>query len=405
MRLLHTSDWHLGQRLINQDRSLEHEAALDFILETIDRERVDVLVIAGDIFDTASPSSAAQTLYFNFLTRLLKTSLKATLVIGGNHDSPALLNAPAALLNHLNIHIIGKAKDKIESQLIEVKQGDELLCVFAAVPFLRDKDFRVEKTMETAHDRVDRIKQGILHHYTSLGEYAKKYTNTPVIATGHLYVQNAQAQEARENIYLGDTQNIKANAFPNSFDYVALGHIHRLQQIDNENVWYSGSIIPMSFSERSDTKGMLLVDFDQKQVVSTQILSIPQTRRLKSLSVNRENFKEKLDVFNIRHQEEEKAWIEIVLEEEYISSQFQAQIYQYIEDKELNLQVLKITKKKNKHNIFTEEVADRIENYTPQQIFAMKCEAEQIPKEKVKTLNMALNEIIEQINTPQNEDS
>ncbi|MDL2227121.1 exonuclease subunit SbcD, partial [Deltaproteobacteria bacterium OttesenSCG-928-M10] len=143
-RLLHTSDWHLGRPLYGRRRYAEYGKFLDWLLETIVREEVDALLLAGDVFDISAPSPAAQALYYDFLARAASgTKCGQVVVIAGNHDSPALLNAPGGLLKALNIHVVGTVSDDGEAEIIRLHdEGGRLRLIVGAVPYPRDRDLR-----------------------------------------------------------------------------------------------------------------------------------------------------------------------------------------------------------------------------------------------------------------------
>ena len=232
MKILHTSDWHLGQRLLQMDRHEEFRMALDWLHSVIEKEKIEVLLVAGDIFDIGNPPNQARQLYYRFLRRLLNSTCRHIVITGGNHDSPAMLNAPRELLESFNIHVVGAATDNIEEELLVLKndKGEEELIV-AAVPFLRDRDLRITKVGEEQQSRQARLQEGLQQHYQSLAELAQPYADQglPIIAMGHLYAKGSVASDKQDNIYVGNRENMEAGQFPTVFDYVALGHIHRAQ--------------------------------------------------------------------------------------------------------------------------------------------------------------------------------
>ena len=203
MRVLHTSDWHLGQKFIGRDRSDECRLALDWLLQTIVQEHIDLLVVSGDIFDITTPSNAAQALYYRFLSGLLNSSCRHIVVVGGNHDSPGLLEAPKQLLQALNIHLVGGQTETPEEQLLVLKDANgQPEAVVAAVPFLRDGRYRSSIAEESAYARIDRIKNALRQHYQQMGELAQpwKNKNIPILATGHLYAYGAETHKDQANI-------------------------------------------------------------------------------------------------------------------------------------------------------------------------------------------------------------
>jgi exonuclease SbcD len=171
MRVLHTADWHLGQHfLTGQERLTEQRAFLDWLLATVQAQEVEALVLAGDVFDTTSPSHAAQELYYDFLVRMQGTCCRDIVVVGGNHDSPTLLNASRRLLRALRIHVVGGAPTDPAEQIVSLAGSGPGLVV-CAVPFLRDRDLRLSMAGETPDERQFRIRESIAGHYLALSEH------------------------------------------------------------------------------------------------------------------------------------------------------------------------------------------------------------------------------------------
>jgi exonuclease SbcD len=287
MRVLHTADWHLGQRFISgHERTEEHRHFLEWLVQTVREQRVEVLVIAGDIFDTGSPSNQALELYYSFLLNMRGTACRDIVVVGGNHDSPATLNAPARLLRHLRVHVVGCVPDCFEDQVLVLDDATgKPGLVVCAVPFLRDRDVRLSVPGETAEEREARIKQGIADHYARLAAaeqvWQLKDLGLPVLATGHLYAAGAAPSDSERTIHVGNLGQITADHFPEVFDYVALGHLHRPQRVGGrEHIRYSGSPIPLSFSEIGHPKEVLLLEFVAGKLHTLETLEVPGTRRL-----------------------------------------------------------------------------------------------------------------------------
>ncbi len=248
MKFLHTADWHLGQKFKgNLDRIEEHRHVMNWMLELIRKEKIELLIVAGDIFDTPNPPNNARELYYRFLVDANKLGCQHIIITGGNHDSPNMLNAPKEILYAIHTHVIGKITENIEEQIIELKnKKGELEAVVAAVPFLRDRDLKSAISGETGEERIERIKEGIKNHYVKLAKAVEPYQNKniPIITTGHLYAKGATTSDKQDNIYIGDMENIAADDFPTIFDYVALGHLHKSQIIGKKkHIRYSGSII------------------------------------------------------------------------------------------------------------------------------------------------------------------
>jgi exonuclease SbcD len=289
LRVLHTADWHLGQHfLTGQERLTEQKAFLNWLLDTVQAEGVEALVLAGDVFDTTTPSHAAQELYYDFLVRMQGTSCRDIVVVGGNHDSPTLLNASRRLLRALRIHVIGGVPAEAEEQVIWLPGADgQPGLVVCAVPFLRDRDLRLAVAGETPDERQLRIRDSIAGHYRQLSEHdavrRRREHDAPVLATGHLYAAGGEAREGAErDVHIGGLGVVGAEHFPAAFDYVALGHLHRPQVVGGQaRIRYSGSPVPLSFTEADDKQQVLLLDFaGAGQEPRITALPVPVVRRL-----------------------------------------------------------------------------------------------------------------------------
>ena len=288
MRVLHTADWHLGQHfLTGQERTTEQQAFLDWLLLTVQVQGIEVLVIAGDIFDTQSPSYTAQELYYTFLVKMQATGCRDIVVVGGNHDSPTMLNASRQLLRQLRIHVVGGVPTDPTEQILHLNAADDRPgLVVCAVPFLRDRDIRLAVAGESPDDRQLRIRQSIADHYAALAAHETvlglREQDVPVLATGHLYAAGGEAREGAErDVHIGGLGVIAAEHFPATFDYVALGHLHRPQVVGGRaHIRYSGSPVPLSFTEADDKQQVLLLEFKGAGAPIITPIPVPVARRL-----------------------------------------------------------------------------------------------------------------------------
>jgi DNA repair protein SbcD/Mre11 len=389
MKIIHTSDWHLGQKFLHNEREEEHQLALDWLLDLIQQEQADGLLVAGDIFDTGNPPNYARRLYYRFLRKLLRTSCRHIVITGGNHDSPAMLNAPSELLQALNVHVIGAAGQKAAREVIEWRsEAGELEAVIAAVPFLRDRDLRYSVAGETGIDRSERIRLGIQQHYKQLADYIQnnyQAEQIPIVAMGHLYATGARASAKQDNIYIGNIENIDAEQFPALYDYVALGHIHRAQIVgQQERVRYSGSLIPLSFSETQDDKSVYLLEFEGKALQSTQPLAVPTFRRLKTITGSLEEVKASLDRFAAKEREGLTPWVEVQVDLDRLVPQLSQLLQEHTT--EMNLELLKIRARYPKRHQRHEEQAPDLDSLDTEEVFRMKCESYGSPPEDMDQL-------------------
>ncbi|WP_187261922.1 exonuclease SbcCD subunit D C-terminal domain-containing protein [Pontibacter beigongshangensis] len=317
MRILHTSDWHLGQRLVNLERTEEHQCFLDWLLQTIEQEQVEVLLISGDVFDTGAPSNTALKQYYGFLTKICSTCCRHVIITGGNHDSVSTLNAPKELLDCLHIKVIGGATENLLDELIELHDTNgKLQLVVCAVPFLRDRDVRLSVAGETYEEREQRIKQGIAAHYQAFVPHLQPYKEqqVPVVAMGHLFAAGGTASESEKEIHVGNLGQIGADQFPKEFDYVALGHLHRPQQVNKtHHIRYSGSPIPLSFSEVTDRKLVYILDFEHGKLANLLELEVPCSRKLIRIKGALEKVKQQLAVYD-NSEYSLTAWAEVQVE-------------------------------------------------------------------------------------------
>ncbi|WP_227680701.1 exonuclease SbcCD subunit D C-terminal domain-containing protein [Psychrobacter proteolyticus] len=274
LTILHTSDWHLGRRLYGRLRYEEFESFLQWLQDTISAQKVDILIVAGDIFDTMTPSNKAQALYYEFLGKVSRSCCQHVVIVAGNHDSPTFLDAPSNVLKFLNVHVIGTACDDLNDEVLVLGDDDNNPhCIIAAVPYLRDRDVRSSSAGESADSKDANVIAGICAHYDNVADIAKSKQADlikmhqgyiPIIATGHLFASGGRTTEddgVRE-LYVGSLGKISADMFNDGFDYVALGHLHVPQRVGGrESIRYSGSPIAMGFGEAKQQKQVLLVQF------------------------------------------------------------------------------------------------------------------------------------------------
>ncbi|PLR39248.1 exonuclease subunit SbcD [Chimaeribacter coloradensis] len=280
MRLIHTSDWHLGQVFFTKSRAAEHQAFLTWLIEQVEAHQVDAVVVAGDIFDTGAPPSYARQLYNHFVVALQRTRCQL-IVLGGNHDSVATLNESRELLACLNTTVIANVKADHRPQLCVLNRHDgtpgALLC---AIPFLRPRDLLLSRAGQSGSEKQLALQEAIAAHYHDLHQAALAKRDElglplPIIATGHLTTVGVTTSDSVRDIYIGTLDAFPAQAFP-PVDYIALGHIHRAQCVAKSNhIRYSGSPIPLSFDEAGNNKSVYLLEFDGATLASVETLPVP----------------------------------------------------------------------------------------------------------------------------------
>lgn len=270
MKLLHTSDWHLGRNLFGRRRHEEFAAWLDWLAGAVEREAIDVLLVAGDVFDTGTPSNATQALYYRFLHRVAAARCRHTVVIAGNHDSPSLLDAPRELLQALQVHVVGQARASAEQEVLTLHdaQGQAQLIV-CAVPYLRERELRSAEPGESPQDKERKLLQGLAEHYAAVAQAALARRAAlgrpvPIVAMGHLFASGGQTLEGDgvRELYVGGLAQVGAELFSPAFDYVALGHLHVAQTVGGQaHIRYSGAPLAMGFGEAAHGKSVCLVQW------------------------------------------------------------------------------------------------------------------------------------------------
>ena len=271
MKVLHTADWHIGQLFHEYDRSYEHQQFLNWLVQTLQTEHIDVLLISGDVFDISNPSASSVKMFYSFLNQATKANQYLQIIItAGNHDSASRLEAPKPLLESSNVHIIGLVeKDKdgyidYEKLIVPIHDTSGAVKIWClAIPFLRMGDY------PTIADCANPYTEGVATLYKEAFAHAqqKKQDGQAIIAMGHLHTHHAEITELdrTERLIMGGVECIPANVFDEEIKYVALGHIHKAQRIGGkENIRYSGSPLPMSFSELNYKHQVIVFEINQE---------------------------------------------------------------------------------------------------------------------------------------------
>ena len=281
MRILHTSDWHIGHRLYEQDRIEEHDQFLNWLLTTLQENAVDVLLVAGDIFDTALPSSEATDLYYQFLFRLYRETHAHAVITAGNHDSATHLAAPQEFLKMGRIHVIGVASEPVECVVTLPAENPRV--AIAAVPYLSESELS-HISFETEPERSERYRERLRELYRRCVEYMPP--GLPKILMGHLFVHGGQVGDSERNIQIGGATAMRISDFPHDVNYAALGHLHRPHAISGTSypVQYSGSPLPLRFNEASYRKKVYLLDILTSGDVGMEEIEIPIFKELCTVS-------------------------------------------------------------------------------------------------------------------------
>lgn len=399
MKLLHTSDWHLGRTLYSKkERQGEHTAFLSWLLQTIKDNSIDLLLIAGDVFDTASPSSAAQKIYYDFLINVRKAGCENVIVVGGNHDSPSFLNAPKDILAALNVSVVGNATENQEDEMIVVRdrQGNPLAIV-CAVPFLRERDISRFTEGENYSDRSKRINENIKRHYEAIAQLAENKRRAlgvavPIIATGHLPVAGGKRNDddgVRET-YIGNVEAVGNDIFPDTFDYVALGHYH-IPSVIKDHIRYCGSPIPMGFGEAGQKKLVYLIDFNEKR--SIEPVEIPAFQQLESIVGDKNFIAQRLSELK---KNGSSVWVEVIYTGDDIFPDLSSWVNEQIADSDI--EVLKLQNRQYLNEVLTQaDAADSLDELNEMEVFDKLLEKNNISDDQKAELKALYQEIIDSL--------
>ncbi len=315
MKILHTSDWHLGRSLYGRKRYDEFAAFLNWLADLIVSENIDALLVAGDIFDNGTPSNRAQELYYGFLGRVSRSCCRHIVVIAGNHDSPSFLNAPKGLLRALNVFVIGSTSDNLETEVITLCSPSNIPeAIVCAVPYLRDRDIRNVEAGETVADKNLKLVEGMQKHYAEVCRIAEKrqeeYGDIPIIGMGHLFTTGGKTIDGDgvRELYVGSLAHVGEEIFPEGLDYLALGHLHIPQQVGKSaHIRYSGSPIPMGYGEAAQKKSVIVVEFNGRAHQVSEH-PVPPFQILEKIVGGIDKIKTRIDALK---GESSNAWLEI----------------------------------------------------------------------------------------------
>ncbi|NCD34594.1 MAG: exonuclease subunit SbcD [Spartobacteria bacterium] len=330
MKILHTSDWHLGRMLYGHKRYDEFELFLDWLAECVVQESIDVLLVAGDIFDTTVPSHRAQEIYYRFLGKIAFSSCRHVVITAGNHDSPSFLDAPKDILRTLHVHVVGAATE-LEQEVIPLAGPDgNPEAIICAVPYLRDRDLRTVEAGEGIEEKSSKLIAGLKKHYADVCDMAEtqrvQYGNIPLVAMGHLFTAGGKTNDddgVRE-LYVGSLAHVGSTIFPETVDYVALGHLHIPQCVDKkEAVRYSGSPIPMGFGEAKQLKSVVIITFNGKHPV-IDLKPIPCFQMMEHVKGDMEYLLQRIQALSAQ---QKSVWLEI----EYMGKEIVADLREQME--------------------------------------------------------------------------
>ncbi|NLN60873.1 MAG: exonuclease subunit SbcD [Deltaproteobacteria bacterium] len=319
MRVLHTSDWHIGRTLHGRKRYEEFEAFLNWLGDAIEGNGVDVLLVAGDVFDSATPSNRAQELYYRFLCRVAASPCRHVVVVAGNHDSPSFLDAPRELLKALDVHVVGSAASSTEDEVLVLRnEQDAPELIVCAVPYLRDRDIRVAEAGESVEDKERKLIDGIRTHYAAVAALAEQKreelgADIPIVGMGHLFTADGQTvdDDGVRELYVGSLARVTAGIFSACFAYLALGRLHVPQKVNgSETIRYSGSPLPMGVGEAEQQKSVCLVEF-HGTAASVELIDVPVFQKLERVKGDWDGISSRIRELSAK---KSRGWLDVIYE-------------------------------------------------------------------------------------------
>lgn len=401
MRILHTSDWHLGQHFMGKTRQAEHQAFCQWLLEQVRVHEVDAVLVAGDVFDTGAPPSYAREQYYRFIVDL-RASGARLVVLGGNHDSVAMLGESRELLAQLDTWVVpAVVADPDEQVRVLPRRDGQPGAVLCAVPFVRPRDVLLSQAGQSAEDKQLGLQQAIQAHYQALFERALQCRaasggDLPIIATGHLTTVGASASESVREIYVGALEAFPTSAFP-AADYIALGHIHRSQKVGGlGHIRYSGSPIPLAFDEARQQKEVLLVELDGSGLREVQALPVPCFQPLLSLRGSLAELPERLAEAAREGTPERPAWLEVVVTTDDYLNDLQARLAQLCDG--LPVEVLRIRRERGvARPCLQGEARETLDELSVEEVFQRRLGLEALEEAEAARLTDLYRQVLEQV--------
>lgn len=395
MRILHTSDWHLGQNFYSKSRAAEHDAFLTWLLATAEEHLVDAIIVAGDIFDTGSPPSYARELYNRFVVKLQQTGCHLV-VLAGNHDSVATLNESKDILAWLKTTVVASAGSA--PFYLPLRDGSPG-AVFCPVPFLRPRDIMTSQAGLSGQEKQLHLLQAITDYYQQQYQAACELRGDsvlPIIASGHLTTVGASKSDAVRDIYIGTLDAFPAQNFPPA-DYIALGHIHRPQKPGGqEHIRYCGSPIALSFDETGNSKYVNLVTFSAGKLADVTALEVPVTQQLAVLKGDLESIRQQLEQWR-GSPTDAPVWLDIEIATEDYLSNMQRKIQALTAD--LPVEVLLVRRsREQRERILAGERRETLSELKVEEVFARRLAQEELDDIQIARLQSLFSETLHSLN-------
>ena len=294
MKILHTADWHLGCSIAAEKRFEEHDALLKYICRIIRDENIEAVIIAGDVFDTHLPPNRAAEQYYRFLLEAGRSGARDLIVTGGNHDSASYLEAPKEILKFLSVHVFASVSASCEDMIVELKNPDgSPAALVGALPYLHERDLVTVEGGQGVSERETALRNAMLACYRKMADaLLTRAPGLPHIVTGHLFaVDNGE----KNDTWTGTLMSVDTAEFPDSIDYLALGHLHdahTLKTPHNSVIRYPGAPLAVSFRELEVPKSVTVIDTEN--IKNIREIPLPAFQDMRQLKGNRQELEEML---------------------------------------------------------------------------------------------------------------
>ena len=401
MKILHTADWHLGLRLNKIDLLDQMQLFLNWLEDLVQRENVECILHAGDIFDTKYPPQDAVDIYNSWLANMIRLQCQV-IIIAGNHDSGRFISSPKYLFQHLGIRVIGLTSANHEDEILLLTDRSGInKAVISAIPFIRQGELAAFEAGMSAEQLAENINKAISDKYLishNLGR--EKHPGLISIGMGHLFIQGSEASDVEHQIHVGNLGGLSLLKIDHGYDYIALGHIHRPQGLsESGHIRYAGSPVTLSFSEMNDKKSVMILEISDDKMIRTK-MEVPLFRQFIRWTGSVDEVKNMISAHKKTYELRDLVEVRIVEESNYGSAYAQFnEFLQELDSEELIIAKKSFTTLIEKQNENTDEIKYMVEDLQPhiimQHILDFNEYEDELKKELMDTFIQIENEVHE----------